>query len=108
MTSPYATPQQKAFILQCMDLPGHAAAKLYFNNICQDFRDVIRKINRPTLWITGKASLHPWQSHQWLQNQVPASQLEIFEAEEGGSHFVFIENPEKFNVVVTQFLKANY
>jgi hypothetical protein len=33
--------------------------------------------------------------------------LEIFEAAEGGGHFMFIENPEKFNRRVLQFLSQS-
>jgi pimeloyl-ACP methyl ester carboxylesterase len=33
--------------------------------------------------------------------------LEIFEAAEGGGHFMFIENPGKFNRRVLQFLSPS-
>jgi len=104
MTTRLATEEQKNFILQCMDIPGQSAAKLYFNNICQDFRDVFLKIDVPTLLITGKASLHPWQSHKWISEQISGSNLELFGEDEGGNHFPFLENPGKFNNIVSSFL----
>ncbi len=104
MTTQYATLQHKQFIFDCLDIPGEAAAKLYFNNICQDYRDVISKIDIPTLYITGRASLIPWQSHVWMQQLTPNSKLAIFEEKEGGNHFIFVENPDKFNKVVLDFL----
>lgn len=105
MTTKYATIEQKEFILSCMDITGEAAAKIYFNNICRDFRDVIKKIDVPTLLITGEASLLPWQSHEWMRKQIPDSRLALFTEEEGGNHFTFVENPEKFNGLVLSFLE---
>lgn len=104
MTTNKATKSQKDFIFNCMDIDGQSAAKLYFNNICQDFRDVFYKINIPTLLITGESSLHPWQSHKWMHEQIKNSKLEIFSEDEGGSHFLFVENPERFNKIIMNFL----
>ncbi|WP_299007430.1 alpha/beta hydrolase [uncultured Shewanella sp.] len=47
----------------------------------------------------------PWQSHQWMHEQVPNSELFIFEEQEGGNHFMMVENPERFNQVVLDFIK---
>ncbi|WP_298773865.1 alpha/beta hydrolase [uncultured Shewanella sp.] len=104
MTTSHATTAQKDFILSCMAIPGSAACQLYLNNICQDFRDVIKKLTLPVLFITGRASLHPWQSHQWMHDQVPHSELFIFEEQQGGNHFMMVENPELFNQVVLDFI----
>jgi non-heme chloroperoxidase len=35
---------------------------------------------------------------------MPNAQLELFEAAEGGKHFLFMENPEKFNRLVADFV----
>jgi len=40
----------------------------------------------------------------WIANQLPDAQLEIFEENEGGSHFMFLENPTKFNQIVSRFV----
>ena len=81
----------------------HAAALLY-NHCHQDWRDVIPQITIPTLVVGGRVSLVPWKSVAWIAEQIPGSQLEIFEEAEGGQHFMFIENPEKFNRVVSEFV----
>ena len=39
-----------------------------------------------------------------MQRQIAGSQLEIFEEADGGNHFMFMENPERFNRVVDAFL----
>jgi pimeloyl-ACP methyl ester carboxylesterase len=105
MTTKFATEEQKNFILKCMEIPGQSAAKLYFNNICQDFRDVFHKIDVPTLLITGRVSIHPWKSHKWMSEHILQSALEIISEEDGGNHFPFVEKPDKFNKIIISFLK---
>jgi non-heme chloroperoxidase len=39
----------------------------------------------------------------WVASQTKSTRLEIFEENEGGAHFMFMENPEKFNRVVKEF-----
>lgn len=104
MTTSNVSQTQKDFILQCMDIPGKAASQLYLNNICQDYRDTLKKLTLPVLFITGRASLHPWQSHQWMHEQVTGSELFVFDEEQGGNHFMMVENPELFNQVVLGFI----
>lgn len=82
---------------------AHAAALLY-NHCAQDWRDVIPRVTLPTLVIGGRVSLIPWKSQAWIHDQIEGSRLEIFEEDEGGQHFMFIENPEKFNRLVTDFV----
>ena len=57
-----------------------------------------------TLVIGGAASIFPAHTQEWLAEQIPGAEYVIFGAEEGGSHFMFYENPEKFNAVVEGFL----
>jgi hypothetical protein len=40
----------------------------------------------------------------WIQKQVAGSKVEIFEENEGGNHFMFMENPDKFNRIVRDFM----
>jgi non-heme chloroperoxidase len=40
----------------------------------------------------------------WIHRQIQGSQFEVFEEAEGGKHFMFIENPEKFNRLVMEYL----
>jgi pimeloyl-ACP methyl ester carboxylesterase len=39
-----------------------------------------------------------------MGTQIPGAQVVIFETEEGGNHFMFMENPEKFNRIVRDFM----
>jgi non-heme chloroperoxidase len=75
-----------------------------YNHWHMDWRDLIPRINLPTLIISGRASMIPWKSQAWIHRQIKGSQFEVFEEAEGGQHFMFIENPEKFNRMIMKYL----
>jgi pimeloyl-ACP methyl ester carboxylesterase len=87
-----------------LKLPRGHAATLIYNHCHQDWRDVIPRIDVPCLFIGGRVSLVPWKSVAWAASQVKGARLEIFEEAEGGQHFMFEENPAKFNRIVADFL----
>jgi non-heme chloroperoxidase len=84
----------------------HHAAELMRNHANLDWRDVISRIRLPALVIGAHASLAPATCMPWIASQIPGSRLEMFAAEEGGSHFMFVENPRKFNRLVLDFLRG--
>jgi non-heme chloroperoxidase len=95
----------KEWIIQCsLRMASKDAAALFLNHGCQDWRDTIPRITLPTLVIGGRVSLIPWKSMAWIAKQIPGAQLDIFEENEGGSHFMFVENPTKFNRIVSTFV----
>lgn len=95
----------KEWMIQCTSrMAGKDAATLLLNHGCQDWRDIIPRITLPTLVIAGRVSLIPWKSVVWIAKQIPGAQLEIFEENEGGSHFMFVESPTKFNQIVSTFV----
>ncbi|MHC5938142.1 alpha/beta fold hydrolase [Nostoc sp.] len=105
MVTPAMSKEQFEWIVECNQrLPRVIAAMLLYNHLHTDWRDQIVRIRQPTLIIGGRKSMIPWQSQVWINQSIPDSELEIFEAAEGGGHFMFIENPEKFNRRVLQFL----
>lgn len=87
-----------------LKFPREHAAKLLVDHGVKDWRDIIRMITIPTLVVSGSASLFHPKSQQWIARQIPGSRVEIFDEREGGSHFMFMENPTKFNRLVTEFL----
>jgi non-heme chloroperoxidase len=91
-------------IQQNLKMPRPYAARLLYDHATNDWRDVLPLINIPTLIVGGKASLVGWRSQVWIGTQIPGSQVVIFETEEGGNHFMFMENPEKFNRIVRDFI----
>jgi non-heme chloroperoxidase len=89
---------------QNLKLPREHAATLLYNHCHQDWRDVFARIDVPTLFIGGRVSLVPWRSVTWAASQVKDARLEIFEETEGGQHFMFEENPVKFNRILAEFI----
>ncbi len=85
-------------------MPRRHAASLLLNHASQDWRDVIARIALPTLIVGGRASLIDWRSQEWIHGRIAGSRLEIFEGADGGNHFMFMENPERFNRLVDGFL----
>jgi pimeloyl-ACP methyl ester carboxylesterase len=105
MVTPRMSKDQFEWIVECNQrLPRAIAATLLYNHAHMDWRDQIVRIRQPTLIVSGRKSIIPWRSQAWIHQSVPDSELEIFEETEGGGHFMFIENPEKFNRRVLQFL----
>ncbi|WP_299004010.1 alpha/beta hydrolase [uncultured Shewanella sp.] len=97
---------EKTLILKAsMHVPNKASATLFYSNAYQDWRDLLPRISLPTLLVVGRAGLVSVASQEWLQQQISGAQLVIFEKEEGGSHFLFIENYKKFNRVVDEFIQ---
>jgi non-heme chloroperoxidase len=92
----------REFFVECnLKLPRRHAATLLLDHAFHDWRDVLPLITVPTLVIGGTMMT---QSIKWLASQIPSSTLTIFSAEDHGGHFMFWENPTKFNAVVRAFL----
>lgn len=96
----------RAWLLDASQLvPNQQAAILFYDDVHQDWRDILPSINIPTLIIAGRASPISVSSQVWLHQQIQDSTLVIFEEEEGGKHFPFIDNAMKFNHVIDDFLQ---
>jgi non-heme chloroperoxidase len=88
-----------------LKMPRPAAAQLAYDHALSDWTTAIQSIDVPTLVVSGKASFFSIESQQWVADQIPGAEHVIFEADEGGSHFMFWENPNKFNKALTDFLQ---
>ena len=87
-----------------LKFPREHASDLLRDTAFGDWRDVIERIELPTLVVGGETSMFPSASQQWISSKIPGSRLEIFTEAEGGSHFMFLENPDLFNAKVLSFL----
>lgn len=92
------------FIEEAMKFPREYAAEILYDVSLGDWRDVPRRITLPTLAITCRGRPSSEQRHAWLATQMPHARIEYFNPDEGGSHMMFFENPEKFNRLVVDFL----
>ena len=97
--------EQRTWVLaENLKFPRRYAARLLVDHCAQDWRDVIPRITLPTLVVGGRASFFNPKSQAWIGQQIPGARVEIFDAHEGGSHFMWLENPTKFNQVVRAFM----
>src|SRR6266849_5842555 len=103
-TKAYSRSEVDWVVKQNLKMPRQYAAALLYNHSTQDWRRVIPRITLPTLVVGGRVSVVPWKSQVWIQKQVRGSKVEIFEESEGGNHFMFMENPDKFNRIVREFM----
>jgi pimeloyl-ACP methyl ester carboxylesterase len=87
-----------------LKFPRPAAARLLVDHCCQDWRDTIRTINVPTVVFGGAKSFFNPRSQEWIASVIPGAKAHIYQEAEGGSHFMFMENPAKFNQQVLEFL----
>jgi len=96
-------------VSESMKLPAAAAARLLVDHGSQDWRDVIHHVvpslGLPTLVFGGAlATIFPPQAAAWIAAQIPGARLSVFGADEGGSHFMFWENPDRFNAELADFM----
>jgi len=91
---------------QNLMMPRGSAADLLWDHCLQDWRDVITDIDLPTLVIGAERSIFSADSQRWIAAQNPNASVVIFEEGDGGSHFMFFENPDRFNRHVREFLDA--
>lgn len=92
---------------QNMLLNRRHAAELITNHAVFDWGDVITSITVPTLVVGCAASLMPTSAMQWLASKIEDSIYYEFSADEGGSHFPFIENPTRFAQLVAEFMQGH-
>lgn len=87
-----------------MQMPGPWGARLLLDHAMQDWRDVLPRIDVPTLVVAGEVSHVAPASQQWTAEHVPGARLRTFGADEGGSHFPFYEGPAHFTRVLLDFI----
>lgn len=106
LTSPTISPEAKEWIVQWnLRVDGIHSGSLFYNHAHQDWREQVKRVQLPTLVVGAQGSPVPASAMRWAADQIPGAQLEIFAADEGGSHFMFIENPAKFNAIMAEFVK---
>lgn len=97
------TPAEKDWMVaEMLKTPLDSALQLSRDHMPADWRDVVPTVDVPVLVATGRRSaIFPWQSGQWLVQQLPRGQHQIFE---DSGHLPFYEEPERFNARLREFL----
>ncbi len=82
-----------------LQVPTNSAVALLVGYFVADYRPVLAKIDKPVVVCAAKT---PYMSTiVAMQKNIPNSKLEIFE---GDGHALFVDNPDKFNALVEDFL----
>jgi pimeloyl-ACP methyl ester carboxylesterase len=102
-TSNFARAEIEKIIESSLAVARDYAAKLMLSISYSDYRDVLPRIRRPTLCITGAGSPLGAEAMPWIASQIPHARLSIIGAAEGESHFMDLENPNAFNAEVRNF-----
>lgn len=89
-----------------LKMPRAAAADLLFDHCLNDWRDVIGETRLPTLVVGGRKSIFSAESQEWIASVNPNAKASIYDEHEGGGHFMFFENPRRFNAEVAAFLSS--
>lgn len=98
-------PQVWDFVAQeIMCSPAYASVPLLFDHCAQDWRDVLPRVDVPTLVIGCEGSHVSPSSQEYVAKQIPNARLHVFPSHVANSHFAFLENPQAFNAVVEEFL----
>lgn len=99
-----AAPEDVAWAIERnIALPRAQAGTLLVDHCYQNWRDLLPRINVPTLVIGGAVSLFPPAEIEWVAEQISDAKVRVFSEQERGSHFMFWENAELFNTVVREF-----
>jgi pimeloyl-ACP methyl ester carboxylesterase len=100
------TPELWDFMVTEMrNTPAYAAVPLLFDHCVQDWRDVLPRIDVPSLVIGCEGSHVAPESQHYVGMQIPKARVHVFPAEVASSHFPFLQNPTAFNDVVAAFLE---
>lgn len=101
--SPYFV-NSEAFANNFINNEPEAIARVLFDHITNDWRDVIRhKVDVPVAIFTGEQS-NNLPSQRWMNRTLPASKLFVYSEAEQGDHFLMFKNPRKFTRDLRSFL----
>src|SRR5277367_1015597 len=82
-----------------LQVPTNTAVALLVGYFVADYRPVLPKIDKPVVVCAAKSGY--MGTILAMQKSIPNSKLEIFE---GDGHALFVDDPDKFNALVEDFL----
>ncbi len=104
--SMYKKPQSEAYyqrvIRASLRTPTNSAMALFLGAFSTDNRPALAKINKPTLIVVAAGG--PWMAaYEDLHKRIAGSRMEIFE---NVGHALFVDEPERFNALLDEFLRT--
>ena len=85
-----------------MSVPTNSAILLILNAYVngQDWRPVLGKIDKPVLYLASTVSN---DQIDLIREKVPSARVELFR---NSGHALFVDEPDRFNLLVAQFVAA--
>ncbi|KAK9817691.1 hypothetical protein WJX72_000678 [[Myrmecia] bisecta] len=103
MTRPVGESVKTALIEETLRCNPRDLARLMADHTQLDWRPILPRIAVPCLNLVGRQSeVFPWQGCAVVGEHIPECQTIYFE---GANHWLYIEEPEKFNSLVTAFVQ---
>jgi pimeloyl-ACP methyl ester carboxylesterase len=103
--SMYRTPQTEEYLQKITEAslrtPTDTALALFLGSLNEDSSAGIAKVDKPTLVIGTQSPF--LKSYEEMQKKIPGARLEVFE---GAGHALFVDQADKFNQKLEEFLKA--
>ena len=82
-----------------LQVPTNTAVALLVGYFVADYRPVLPKIDKPVVVCAAKSGY--MNTIVAMQKNIPSSKLEVFD---GDGHALFVDDPDKFNALVEDFL----
>jgi non-heme chloroperoxidase len=101
--SMFRKPQSDDYIAKLtkasLQMPTNAAIETFTGVWASDNRSALPRIDRPTLIVASRNSM--LARYQEMQKTIPHARLEIFE---GVGHALFVDDPDRFNGLLEDFI----
>lgn len=102
----YKKPKSENYIRRMtqatLRMPTDSVVALIVGGVASDNRPALAKIDKPTLIVV--AMVRPWMRfYEDLQKRIRGSRMEIFE---DAGHALFVDEAERFNTLLDEFLKT--
>jgi len=100
--NPHPEEYFRAVTEQSLQTPTDAAAALIIAGARSDFRSTLPEIDRPVLVVTTTGS--PWDPvYEEMAEAIPGARMERFA---GAGHALFVDEPDRFNTLLDDFLQG--
>ena len=88
-----------------MRIPASIASAVLFDQTMQDYRAEVSKVSVPSLVISGgaKNKLLPTEAIKFAHEKISGSRFPLYE---DSSHCPFLEETERFNAEVDEFVRS--
>jgi non-heme chloroperoxidase len=99
----FSKPQSEEYLAKltkaALETPTNAAVESFTGLWATDNRGALARIDKPTLMIVTRSSFLP--NYEKMQKAIPGARMDIFE---GDGHALFVEDSDRFNGVLEDFI----